>query len=206
MSNEFPIRSRTGIINLKTQCEFRIIDYKSGADKYSPGEFAKGLQTQLISYLLVYEKLCEQQGRYVDAAGGWYCHLNPQPADAIGAETAGRGKTAEVVLRSFDEETCQEEEYHNRRMPGIILNDEQADGLDSTGGTYSALSSHLPATGKHMSMADMLDCIYHIFYQGVASGVFRADPVEGACTFCHFKGICRFKGRERKAESLLEEK
>jgi len=186
--------------------EFRIIDYKSGADKYSPTEFAKGLQTQLISYLLVYEKLCEQQGRSVHAAGGWYCHLNPQPADAIGAETAGRGKKAEVVLRSFDEETCWQEEYHNRRMPGVTLDDEQADGLDSTGGTYSALNSHLPAGSEYMSMEDMLDHIYHLFYRGVISGVFRADPVEGACTFCHFKGICRFKGRERKAENLLEVK
>lgn len=197
------LKGRIDRVDEFAEHEFRIIDYKSGNDKYSPKMFADGLQTQLVSYLYVYQLICEGKGREVNPAGGWYCHLNPVQADAPGMETEGRGKKMEVHQRTFDAETCRKEEYKNRKMPGVLLDQDQKDGLDASGGTYSALKSCLPANEDYQYMDEMLNAIYSRFYQGVESGSFPADPVEGGCSFCPFKPICRFKGREKKPESLL---
>jgi ATP-dependent helicase/DNAse subunit B len=178
---------------------FRVIDYKSGSDKFSPSRFAAGLQTQLVTYMLIYETMHEE----MKPAGAWYCHLNPAVSAGTGAHTAGRGRNMELVLSSFDEAEMREMAYAARKMHGVLLDDVQADGIDETGGTFCVFS-RLPEVEDHATMEGMLDEIYRLFYKGVENGSFPAEPVKGACSFCLLKGICRFKGREKNPEVLLK--
>lgn len=179
--------------------QFRIIDYKSGNDKYSQTRFAQGLQTQLVTYMLIYQNMHPERR----AAGAWYCHLNPALTVGIGAKTVGRGKKMELAVSKFDEAENREAALGARKMPGVLIDSEQKDGVDETGGRFCAFSS-LPEVEDQDTMEDMLNEIYGQFYEGVKSGFFPADPVKGACSFCLLKGICRFKGREKNAPLRLK--
>lgn len=48
-----------------------------------------------------------------------------------------------------------------------------------------------------------IEQLYTYFHDAVLGGDIRLAPVEGACTFCDYRSICRFSGDYRPVEPVV---
>lgn len=69
---------------------YRIIDYKSGARKFSLTEFYNGLNMQLVSYMDVVQEMLEKKytGKKVIPAGIFYYHMSNPMVEALNEDVA----------------------------------------------------------------------------------------------------------------------
>ena len=51
----------------------------------------------------------------------------------------------------------------------------------------------------------LMEHLYSYFYQQIKAGNISLSPKEEACTFCDYRGICRFHGRYEKIKPIKEE-
>jgi ATP-dependent helicase/DNAse subunit B len=168
----------------------RIVDYKSSTHTLSPSKILAGLQLQLLSYALVAEKTFK-----VQPAGAYYFSLKEEGYDVIAAK-----RNRKVI-----EDTDWSEEAEKERMLKARM---------LKGWTFLDRFTELDDGEKHISLKKNLrdfdavkECVvmlYDYFRDHLLSGEIPLDPVDGACTFCDNRPVCRFHGTYRPVRPVVD--
>lgn len=181
-SDMFPHLALNGKIDRidETDHYFRIIDYKSSKHKLEQKNIKAGIQLQLLTYLLVYEQICKKQPE-----GAYYISFKQNESAKTEAGKYGHTK-GEIQPQTPD--------YFNavannaRRLKGWKLMDNM--------GTYQDFKKYHDAATVHDKalIEQCLNELYEYFVDHLLSGDIELKPVEGACTYCKYKAICRLRG------------
>ncbi|MGI6721451.1 MAG: PD-(D/E)XK nuclease family protein [Anaerovoracaceae bacterium] len=171
----------------------KVIDYKSGNDKYSSAEALGGWKLQLLVYL---RAACE--GRR-DPAGAFYFHItSPELKASSVSNSELEKKVADEIRTAF-------------RMDGFMVNEEDVvECMDSSmdGGPSMIIPARrlkagsVSGSGKVMSRDAMNDLMNEVnknmddMVRRLADGDIRILPASikdmKACRYCRYKGICKF--------------
>ena len=175
----------------------KVIDYKSGSDKYSEAEARSGWKLQLFVYLKA-----AMEGKR-SPAGTFYFHIDYPMRDAGAMSVAEAKKAAEDAVREAF------------KMDGIMLDDPDViRGIDSEVYENCGRSAVAPLTvksGKNGNtvsgnkvlsaeeFAALMDAVgtrMDEMCRELADGSIEIHPRVNknisACTYCDYKGICKF--------------
>ncbi len=177
----------------------KIIDYKTGNEKFSVEEAKAGYRLQLMLYLAA---ACEEKRR---PAGVFYFKI----ADPMLDMTKEAGSTAAGF--GVDQDVLEKEIRKNFRLNGIMVDEpEVIESLDRYFSTYSdiiplrASKEKVVGTGRNnlLSEEDFLGLQYAVRKKVVeicnelVDGSIDISPMKtkemSACTYCEYIGICRF--------------
>ena len=169
----------------------KIIDYKTGDEKFSIEEAKDGYRLQLMLYL---QAACEQRKK---PAGVFYFKIT-EPM-------------AELTPDKMDRETVEKAVRKNFKLDGILVDDPVVIG--DIAGEFQGFSEILPirATKEGIKNSgnegllpekDFVELQEAVFEKikdackGLLEGRVKAHPMKtrqkSACTYCQYKGICRF--------------
>lgn len=186
-----------------------ILDYKSSSKTLSPASVKAGQQLQLLTYLCAAMDLYGQQEEIIPA-GTYYFSLsaaNISEAKDIAAASVNRAswKLSENDFRN-DEEQMKALMMKKRQLSGWTFTDRK-DAVDSEGKYVSGLKK----TYRYESVRECLYVLYEYFYNRLIAQEENAlpdisvDPVDNACTYCDYRGICRYHGNTRKPQEIYED-
>lgn len=187
----------------------KIIDYKTGSEKFSTTEARKGYRLQLMLYLRAAQGNGEASAgasatepEKKKPAGVFYFLIN-EPFASVGSS----GDVPSDELK----EMVSDEIRKGYKMNGVMVNDPNV--IEGITGEFSGFSDIVPirssskgisGTGKDSLMDDQefqefqdeVDAKIQEICQSLVSGKNQAHPMKtkntSACAFCGFKGICRF--------------
>jgi len=169
----------------------KIIDYKTGNESFSIAEAKAGYRLQLMLYLAA---ACGQEKK---PAGVFYFRITEPMADATG--------------KDWDAEELGREIRKNFKLNGVMVDDPQV--IRSIAGDFSGFSEIVPlragkekisGTGKEnlISEEDFAQLREAVMSKTVeicrnlVDGNIDIHPMKtkerSACTFCEYRGICRF--------------
>lgn len=190
------IEGKIDRVDILSDDRVKIIDYKTGNEKFSTEEARKGYRLQLMLYLRA------AQGAGGDPAGVFYFLVN-EPSVAV--STAGNITPEELTNAVTD---AIRKDY---KMNGVMINDPGV--IESIAGEFSGYSqivqirrsaNGVSGTGRDTLMEEdvfldfqkEVDCKVQEICQELTSGKNPARPmktkVTSACAYCSFKGICQF--------------
>lgn len=180
-----------GVIDRIDACNdlLRIIDYKSSDHKLPENGVKAGLYLQLLSYLMVAQKLLNEK-----PAGAYYYSLKDVP---FAVDAAAVAKAA-VTETEMNETTYQKNFIKQRRLRGWTFMDRKVE-LDDD-------NTHIVGLKTMMNYDLTKECVeqlYSYFRDHLLNGDISLNPVENACMFCEYRSICRFAGEYRKASPLV---
>ena len=169
----------------------KIIDYKTGNESFSAEEAAAGYRLQLMLYL---EASIEKTRR---PAGVFYFNIS-EPMIDMSARTVDEEEIADKVKKSF-------------KLNGVIVDD--PDVIRNVAGDFTGYSEILPlrkgkdgiaATGSEgllsegdfEELRDAVNKKVRDICADLVEGRIDIHPMKtgerSACTYCSYKGICRF--------------
>jgi ATP-dependent helicase/nuclease subunit B len=170
----------------------KIIDYKTGNEKFDISEAEAGYRLQLMLYL---EASLEKTRK---PAGVFYFNIS-EPLIDSSAKAAAADEIADQVKKTF-------------KLNGVIVDDPAV--IHSVAGDFSGYSDILPLrankegeitpTGKgslltEAEFAELQETVgakVTEICQNLANGDISIHPMKtrerSACTYCQYKGICRF--------------
>ncbi len=175
----------------------KVIDYKSGNQKFDLVAVYHGLQLQLAVYLNVAKELVGKShpGKTIEPAGIFYFHIDDPVVDGIECDTDE--KIEEAILMKL-------------RMDGMANNQEEAIKLlDNTGGdksyvmnlsrtqkgTFSA-NSHVYEPSSIDLVSKFVEKKVQELGQEILNGEIQANPHKSgsrvACQYCPYYGLCDF--------------
>jgi ATP-dependent helicase/nuclease subunit B len=170
----------------------RVVDYKLSDKKPDYGEFAFGLQIQLITYLMVLIKYLKSEGQHSAPAGAYYFSFAlPSLEEGEGEEEAYgskrmQGYSADDVRLAKDFGNMDE----NRRIRSVYLKvNAQGDRFDSHS------QNRVFSEEDFASLFDYTEILIKNALEGIYSGSAEAAPAvyrQKACEYCDYKRICRF--------------
>ena len=160
---------------------FRVVDYKSSVHPFRISDYACGIALQLPVYIAAAGRLL---GTEAQPAGGYYMRIGD-------------------VFKDSEKDVDKA-----ARMTGISLNDAQVQTAFNTvmeRGALSAVDQAVTKDGtlngqgkrKFFSAAELDALLRHTdrMIGAAAAGIFGGDttisPVEGACEYCDYAGVCR---------------
>ncbi|MCR5736946.1 MAG: exodeoxyribonuclease V subunit gamma [Eubacterium sp.] len=210
---------RVDVMEKEDKLYVKVIDYKSGSTKFDIQNTFLGLQLQLMIYLkdaVRYEQT-KHPDKSVVPAGGLYFHIDhPYVDKPISEKTI----TDESIRREVLEASVEELKYETFRMTGLV--NSHPDVISSMdhdlAGMTKGKSKILPVEMKGEELSDKSHALdtEHLeglmeYVSGLAEDmqeqIFKGDislnPIEEACTYCKFGGICGF---DRKLGSRFREK
>lgn len=174
----------------------KIIDYKTGNENFSKSEAEAGYRLQLMLYLNAC--LGERTGGEArKPAGVFYFHIS-EPMVDWSAKEPDAEKLAQEVRKNF-------------KMNGVLVDDPQV--IESIAGDFSGYSEILPlrngkdgvsATGgdtllsetEFAALTETVSQKVTELCRDLAAGKIDIEPMKtrdrSACTYCQYKGICRF--------------
>ncbi len=154
---------------------FRIIDYKSGSVSPSDGELYCGNKIQLYLYMNVFT----QKG--LKPVGAHYFKLSDDfsAQGSNGGEYYGKTLADKRLIGELDNEFALSGASQNL---GVRLKND---------GELSQNSSLL-TTSEFQSYIDYAKKIATVGAEEMQKGLFLPTPVDGACDFCKFKGMCGY--------------
>lgn len=168
----------------------KVIDYKSGNDKYSEAEAVSGWKLQLFVYL---KAACEGNKK---PAGTFYFHIPKLEADVSEWDSGSvKEKVEGEIKKAF-------------RMEGIAT-EEAADMIDDDIGRSSDVmpagrkkDGKFNSRSKVLSVKAMDELVERVndnmedMCRRIAEGEIDIEPRRkkdmSACTYCSYKGICKF--------------
>ena len=169
----------------------KIIDYKTGNENFSITEAKAGYRLQLMLYL---QAACGAERK---PAGVFYFKITEPMVDATG--------------KDWDEEELAREIRKNFKLNGVMVDDPQV--IHSIAGDFSGFSEIVPlragkekisGTGKEnliseedfAQLRDAVTAKTVEICRNLAEGNIDIHPMKtkerSACTYCEYKGICRF--------------
>jgi len=168
----------------------KVIDYKSGADKYDEKEVKAGIKLQLILYLRAAtgKEKSEDKKRY--PAGTFYFHVKEPDIDA-----GDMDYSQNEIFRSELEENIRKA----FRMDGVMVNKPEVLASISGGDTTVLSSKGKGRAMEEKEFNDMLSAVYEkadgmcrSIVQGNISKSPKRKNAYTSCTYCDYRGICRF--------------
>ncbi|MCB6994063.1 PD-(D/E)XK nuclease family protein [bacterium 210820-DFI.6.37] len=171
----------------------KIVDYKTGAERFDLNEVKKGFRLQLMLYL----RAAREKDR--EPAGVFY-FLIEEPS-----------VSAEMIRPQELEEKVEQAAKKACRMDGILVDDPQV--IEGIAGDFSGFSDIIPVrktqkgysgTGPGRLLEDEafrnlqreVDARVEELCDGLVSGSIRVRPKksgsQSACTYCQYRGICQF--------------
>lgn len=168
---------------------YRILDYKSSSHSLSEKNVKAGISLQLLTYLIVAQKQMQTK-----PLGAYYFSLKDENFSHEAANVS-RNVVSDVVM---NDDLLKERLIKQRRMRGWTFMDRSVELDDDT--------AHIVSAKKLMNYDLVEECIkqlYTYFHDHLLNGEIDLSPVEGACTFCEYRSICRFSGDYRAVEPLV---
>ena len=198
----------------------RVIDLKTGSQKFSPEEIREGTDVQLVVYSKIVTEILKQKfGKdAVIPAGIYYFHVadpivRPTHAPAQNSEPGSEGEIKAysderaalftlsgvsdsdplVRLNLHDKGLVDEEQGKLNRSSKIIVVNAGSDG--------SLKDSSVVLDGEGFDgVEDYAAMLIREKADSILSGDFRKAPIEyiatdeghGTCTYCRFRAVCRF--------------
>ena len=180
-----------GIIDRVDTCNdlVRVLDYKSSSHKLQEKSVKAGQSLQLLSYLIIAQKMTGKK-----PLGAYYFSLK-DAGFAVEAASVSRNVVNDVIL---SEDLLKERLIKERRLCGWTFEDRGVE-LDEN-------NKHIVSGTKLMDYDLAKECIeeiYAYFQQHLLKGEIPLSPVDGACTFCDYRSICRFASDYRPLEPLV---
>ena len=214
------IEGKIDRVDILADDRVKIIDYKTGNEKFNTAEARKGYRLQLMLYLRA-----AQEGTAIcpaaDAADTGSTAASFGDADGSGFERKPAGVFYFLINEpginagdaAGDElnEIVAEKIRKAYKMDGVMVND--PDVIESIAGEFSGYSeiaqirsskNGISGTGKDSLMTEdaflsfqaEVDAKIQSICQELTSGKNPARPMKtkttSACAFCNFKGICQF--------------
>ena len=156
---------------------FRIIDYKSSAKKLQEKKIQAGLQLQLMTYLILGEKILDKT-----PVGAYYFSLKNENIK-VPATKISRNKIQEI-----GQEEINKLFIDNKKLEGITISHEAESGLDYGDNIKNAkLDPEL--------IKECLDYIYNYLLEQLKSGNISISPSKDGCRYCQFQNICLNKNQ-----------
>ncbi len=208
------IEGKIDRVDMLADDRVKIIDYKTGNEKFITAEARKGYRLQLMLYLRA-----AQEGQPVQVGGE-----SAKAADGSGFEHKPAGvfyflvNEPDVALSDPGEVVPEElaaavadEIRKSYKMNGVMVNDPEV--IESIAGEFSGYSEiaqirssskGVSGTGKDSLMEEdaflafqqEVDAKVQEICQSLVAGKNPARPMKtkttSACAFCNFKGICQF--------------
>lgn len=172
----------------------RIIDYKSSSKSLSETAIKSGLQLQLCTYLILANDLFNKK-----PVGAYYYSLKN---DNIALTSIIQNKEE---FTDWSNDDTHIEFIKSHQLSGWTL--QELDTLDYTATHIKNI--RLTKNGLSFTLYDetlLEQCLHELYehlYECVSSGKIEVNPVDGACTYCKYRPICRFKGQQRDAVALV---
>lgn len=163
---------------------FRIIDYKTSTHSLNKDKLSKGLQLQLLSYLLIYEKISKRLGM-----GAYYLNVN-HPLFKFDDYTYSIKDGLKPIEK---DEAAKFKNEH--RLKGLALYDYA--GLDYEFNFVLNRGKKQISKDYRLDPSELktaLNTIYSEIYQMMANGDISLNPTKDACAYCKYQEICHFKG------------
>ena len=154
---------------------FCIIDYKTGERKINEDDIKSGISLQLLTYCYLYELITGKK-----PFGAAYYSLAIQN---INTSTCSFKKSKGLT---YEDKDPLEDLLSNFKPSGFAFENEE---------DYFISEVKAKAFDKDAAYK-ALDILYEALYASLADGKIECEPVEKACTYCPYKEICHFKGRE----------
>ncbi len=175
----------------------RIIDYKTGKDRFEFKNIANRIKVQMLLYLSAilkngYEKYSD--GKVLLPAGVLYV---PSTSSSKPAEISNDAGT----------ESCINEQNNNFKMNGLLIDDgtvleNMEEGLEgefipakkTKKSPYSlSRSSSVVSMENFEKILNFVDVCIKETGMEIYSGNISAMPIQGACRYCQYSSICRFE-------------
>lgn len=169
----------------------KVIDYKSGSDSYSEEEARAGWKLQLFVYLRA------AAGEEKKPAGAFYFHISEPLLDKS-------KETADALRESLEKDLRKE-----FKMDGVLLNKEEV--VQGVAGEFERYSDIVPVekvkgspknTAKVLEEDEFEELLAAVsrrmeeMCREIARGDIAIEPRKTkaltACTYCEYKGICKF--------------
>lgn len=211
----------------------KVIDYKSGNKTFRISDAYLGLQMQLMVYLkdaVDYEQKKNPDVEVLPAAGLYFHIYDPYIAkpdfEKIILEYRKKHPDSEFDEDALRLRAIREEQYKAHRMAGMVNDDSDViQSMDENVYETSGISDILPVqTTKSglssrsvvMNSHDYMKFIHYVSDKAddmknrIMEGNIEINPIEGACQYCPYGGVCRFDrklgDRYREVEKVsLEE-
>lgn len=160
----------------------KVIDYKSGNDKYDEKEARAGVKLQLFIYLMA--TLNSKRPQNLQPAGAFYFHIDEA-----------------AVKDARDQEDIYKEMEKQYKLSGFLLDDERVkSALD---GVSTGRSNKVYTNGKNVMGQEQFDKLLSDIETKVkdmanelTKGNIQISPKKNknttSCTHCPYKGICKF--------------
>lgn len=112
----------------------------------------------------------------------------------------GRGKKREIVWNQQTPEEVRSSFLNARKLSGWTFIKRETE-LDDNGQHIASLT----VIRDFEQAKELMEHLYSYFYKQIKAGNIALSPKEGACTFCDYRGICRFHGRYEKIRPIKED-
>jgi ATP-dependent helicase/nuclease subunit B len=197
LNNDIMLKLQGFIDRIDQNSEFfRIVDYKSSYKNLSLSKVKAGLQLQLLTYLVVADKLLDKK-----PSGAFYFSFLNQTVDI----SQQRLVSNKIISQDTDD-------YYNlfikaHKLSGWFVNDDASMYYSNKFVKHISKYSKVnkPGLFDFETITEFLVHLYTYLSQELKQGMIDRTPVEGACDYCEFRHICIFKDRFRKLEDLGEE-
>lgn len=187
------IEGKIDRMDILTDDRVKIIDYKTGREKFDVVHAEKGYKLQLMVYL----KAAQKQER--EPAGVFYFLINEPFVDAS-------GMTSESV-----EEAAERESRKKFKLDGVMVNEPEV--INHIAGDFSGFSDIVPVKKTQKGIAgtgpdkllsqeafaglqETVDKKIKELCEKLVNGDIEIHPKktkdQSACTYCKYKGICKF--------------
>ena len=166
---------------------FRIIDYKTSHHRLSKADFKKGQSLQLLTYLLLYQKISG-----LKPTGAFYLNVTHP-------KISGDDYSFNYKRGLYDARMNEDERYaafiNAHKLDGLVIED--IVGLDRN---FECIASR---SKKYLSKDRLIDQektmkalkeIYTYLVHNLKEGNIAIEPTKDACQYCPYHVICHFKG------------
>lgn len=184
----------------------RIIDYKTGSDKFELGNIANGIKVQMLLYLSAILK--KGTKKYADGKV-------LLPAGVLYVPSTAKAKSAQSGSEN-DVKASEKDQNDNFRMRGLLIDDKEVlekmePGL---GGEYLPASAKkkppydFTAASSVVSAKDFesifryIDICLKQMGAEVYAGNIEVLPKDDACKYCEYGSICRFENGGKMQKSV----
>jgi len=191
---------RVDILSGEKNSFIKIIDYKSGKERFDLEEAQKGWRLQLMLYLEAAMGGVERKGENPKPAGVFYFEIAEPMLDVSGLSEEGYMQIlSEKLARTF-------------KLDGVLLDD--PDVIEGIGGEFTGFSDIIPVRKKNdgtcsgTSEGKLLnegefenfrEQVHHTIEDLCSELVYgnleiqpKKTKMTTACEYCKFKGICHF--------------
>ncbi len=158
---------------------YRVIDFKTSKHSLSKNNLGNGSQLQLITYLLIFEKL-----NGLIPTGAYYLNVQHPKLSIDDYKYYSSGLTESS--KDYNDEFNKE-----HKLKGMTLNDIEELDYNSE---YISARSNKNNKLDHDEVAFAFNEIYNYIYEQLSSGDISLKPTEEACKYCSFKRLCHYRG------------